>query len=387
MSVRTLFAVGAVLAGVLAFPGAPMSAVAAPAARLAADGVAVQGNVLVRDGQPYDPLGFTLVGLLSPPACSNGAGAAARAHLGQPEMTAALAWHADTLRFQVSYVGLSGYSASLRATYLQQIEAGVQLARANGMAVILSLQDQGVGCGQGRALPPVGAIRVWRQLARTFGDDPYVMFELWNEPGNRPLAQRLPPGDPRYDEVATWPDWLNGRPTPLHSNQAFGETYAAYSPTGHQQLVGAVRSTGATNVIIADGADKAERLEGIPMLRDSLAVPQIAYAAHPYYFQSSPADWDRRFGYLTASVPVVVTEWNMDCGAARQTMMAPAFLAYLQQHHIGMTAWSFDMMNTLISDWSWTPTNTQTCGYRSAGATVQAYFTGYPTQLWSPHPS
>jgi len=207
---------------------------------------------------------------------------------------------------------LTGYDPQERARYLQQIKNGVALARAatNDLNVIISLQDQPIGCGPGRALPPLGAIGAWRTLAGAFKDSHYVMFELWNEPDNDAVGGRLDPSNPLYAQRHTWPDWLNGRSTAIQPNKTDSYKWPPFIPTGHQQLVNAIRATGATNVLIADGAAKAEHLNGMPMLNDPLRNDQLAYAAHMYYFQTNRADWDRRFGYLTATKPVIMTEWN-----------------------------------------------------------------------------
>src|SRR5206468_7898355 len=96
-----------------------------------------------------------------------------------------------------------------------------------------------------------------------------------------------------------------------------------------------------------------------------------------YYFQTSQADWDKRFGYLAATKPLVITEWNMNCGDAKQASMAPQFFDYIKGKGIGITPWGFDFMDTLISDWNYTPTSASNCSNKSGGLTVKNYFTSY----------
>jgi len=348
-------------------------------ATASAEGITVSGSRLMRDGAPFTPLGFTMVGLLTPPGCHKG-NAGAR-HLNQHEMDVAKdVWHANTLRFQVSYNGLTGYDASERAQYLQRIKNGVALARANDLDVIISLQDQGIGCGPGRALPPLGALGAWRTLAATFEHYSYVMFELWNEPDNDAVSGTLDRSSALYAQRHTWADWLDGRTTAIQPDKRKSYSWPPFIPTGHQQLVNVIRSTGAKNVVIAEGALKAEHLNGMPMLNDPLAVDQIAYAAHMYYFQTGRADWDRRFGYLTATKPVIMTEWNYSCSGQRgvnQARIAQDFLPYLKEKHVGMMAWSLDMIGTLISDWNYTPTSSADCRNKAGGLTVRNHFRAY----------
>lgn len=345
----------------------------------ATPGVSVSGNLLYKDGQPFIVRGFTMVGLLSPPGCNQGVGTTAFNHLNQTEMNAAKnVWKANTLRFQVSENGLSGsgFAAGEPAQYLDRIKTGVQLARSNGFVVILSLQDQSISCGPARPLPVPESVAVWQNLANTFKSDPYIMFELWNEPNNGPATSRPATTSPGYDTTLTWPDWLNGRTTAIKPTS--GENWSPYIPVGHQQLVNAIRATGATNVLIGNGANKGEHLENMPMLNDNLSPAQIAYSPHFYYFQTSVTDWNTRFGYLAATKPLIITEWNMNCGDAKQASMAQQFLDYVKSKNIGITPWGFDFMNTLISDWNYTPTSASNCSNKSGGLITKNYFNSFP---------
>ncbi len=318
-------------------------------------GLSVSGATLMLDGKAFLARGFNMIGVLSPPGCNDGHGAAARTNFGQAEMTqAAKTWYANTLRFQVSQQGLATTSSSARTAYLNQIRSAVALAHTNGFVVILSMQDQGIGCGTAHPLPSSATVTAWSVLAPVFASDHRVMYEMFNEPQNDPTT-------------AGWAQWLSGGSTPL-SNQGV-------TAVGHQTLVRDIRADGATNVLLADGARHAEHLDGIPMLHDTTAGKGIVYAVHPYYFSPGQAYWDSTFGYLSSSVPVIATEWNYlaaDCGTAKQTL-APSFLTYLQNHHIGITGHAFDYQDTLVSDWKWTPTQ---CGgaVGGAGAVLKAYY-------------
>ncbi len=310
-------------------------------------GIRVTGNQLRKDGSLFIPHGFNMVGVLSPPGCTNAIGTTARNHFGQAEMNAAKQWHANILRFQVSQTGLSTTNSSKLSQYITQIEHSVALARSNGFVVILSMQDQGISCGKAHPLPNAATVTAWNNLAPHFAKDPYVIFELFNEPQNDTTTNG-------------WDQWLNGGNLPLAND---GTT-----SVGHQTLVTDIRSLGANNVIIADGAGFAEKLQGIPMLQDIRSGRGIAYAVHPYTYteKSEQTAWNTRFGYLTATVPVIATEWHYklnQCGTKAQTL-APTFLSYLQSHHIGILAHAFDVPGFIITGWSWAPT---TCGASGSG--------------------
>ncbi len=160
-----------------------------------------------------------------------------------------------------------------------------------------------------------------------------MIYELFNEPDNRA-------------DAAGWAVWKNG-----------GGGYV-----GHQQLLTQIRNLGAPNVILADGAQMSEILPSSPLLVDPLA--SVGYAVHPYYMASivyDPAAWDKRFGNLASVVPVVATEWNAQTGnsfcRSDDPEMAAKLLPYLQARNIGIYGWALDLPNTLIKDWSYTPTN------------------------------
>ncbi len=305
-------------------------------------GLRVAGNTLMYNGSAFVPIGFNMIGLLTPPGCNNGGGKSAHLHLDQAEMNAAKAWHANTLRFQISQSGLVG---SQSATYLNEIRAGVTLIHNNGFVIILSMQDQSIGCGPAHPLPTSQTTAAWRVLAPVFANVPYVMYEMFNEPQNDTTA-------------AAWAQWKNGGSSP--------EPNQGSASVGHQSLVTTIRGTGANNVLLADGGRFAERLMGIPMLADTSSGKGIAYAVHPYYFTPGQSFWDQQYGYLTATVPVIATEWNyhdVDCGT-NQESMTPAFFAYLKAHHIGMTAHAFDVPGILTTGWTYAPTQ---CGTANGG--------------------
>ncbi|HUD11646.1 MAG TPA: cellulase family glycosylhydrolase [Candidatus Saccharimonadia bacterium] len=334
----------------------------------AASGLQVSGNELTMDGSAVVPRGFNMIGVLSPPGCTNGAGVAARDHFNQTEMNVAKSWDATLLRLQVSQSGLSTTNAGNLSTYLTQIENSVALARSNGFMVDVSMQDQSIGCGPAHPLPDSQTVTAWHNLASHLASDPDVMLELFNEPQND-------------ESTAGWNQWQNGGSSPL-ANQ--GST-----AVGYQTLLNDIRADGANNVVLADGGSFAEQLQGIPMLKDTATGRGVMYAVHPYYFTEpgGESSWQSRFGYLTSKVPVLATEWNYlatKCGTSAQTL-APTFLSYLQSHNIGVLAHALDALGTTVANWSYTPTQ---CGTSSggSGAATKSYFASLPKQP-TPKPS
>ena len=310
-------------------------------------GLGVDGDHLTKDGYPFLPRGFNMIGLLAPAWCTTGQGPAAAAHFGQAELDAARDWNANTLRFQVSQRGLAdpALGQDVRAAYLQRVVDGVQLARHAGFEVVVSMQDQSNGCGSAHPLPSDLTVSAWTVLAPALMHDPYVMFELFNEPN--------------LSNTSTgWLQWRDGGAGPS-ANQ--GD-----DPVGHQALVDLLRGLGADNVLIVDGLNKAGRLSGLLPLDD--AIGRLAYGIHPYYLSTGQSWWDEQFGFLADTLPVIATEWNYTSSGCTtgNIALAEQLPPYLQQHDIGLLAHAFDVPGTTItSDWTWAPT---ACGTTQGGS-------------------
>ncbi len=309
-------------------------AVTASAPPVGEGSVRVESNRLVRNGRPFVPRGFSMVGLLSPTQTGT-AGTAGR-HYGQRELDAAKAWKANTLRFQVSQRGFDPRDSLYSDAYIRRVRDGVALARKNGFVVILSMQDQSYSGGDATPMPEPQTLRSWGELTKYFNHDLEILYELWNEPMVK-------------DSADEWKLWRNGG------------TWKGQTVIGHQQLLECVRSSGARNVLIAEGTRVGKSFIGCPGLDDPLR--QLAYGIHPYLTHpiKNPASWDRTFGDWAKKYPVVCTEWGANSGSPFAQPEWPALssklLEYLKAHDIGQIAWSFDIIGTLIRDWDWTPTS------------------------------
>jgi hypothetical protein len=292
-------------------------------------GVSVQGGLLHRDGLPWRPRGLSMIGALT-----RGAAVAARAHFGPAELAAAIAFGADTLRFQVSQPYLDPQDPLHDPAYLGELGTIVSATLDAGLVVVLSMQDQSLAGGDATPTPTAATTRAWAVLGPVYKNEPRVILELYNEPDTQA-------------DAAGWADWTQGDD--------------ARGIVGHQALVTQLRTLGATNVLFADGAQKGEILPPTAVLTDPL--DQVVYAVHPYYLGPAgheQTQWDARFGNLSATAPVVVSEWNNYSGGAcnlNAPTLVPMLFAYLEAHHIGIYGWAFDLPGTLVQDFTWTPTN------------------------------
>ena len=258
------------------------------------DVVAVSGNHLLRDGRPWTPHGLNLVAFESDPTARvvNPPFNSAFNAYSPAELTQLKAWGADTVRIQVAQPGVDPSSHQFSLTFLATVESAVRAARAAGLNVIVSVQDEPIS-GQPPSppgqpnpqtlLPDKGTLRVWQELALVFSDDRGILYEIFSEP-------RIVDGnpDPAVPTADAWAAWKSAMAT----------------------VISVIRSTGSQNVVLADGLDWAETLDGAPALPDSRN--QVAYAVHPYFDYDivGPTLWTARFGNFAATAPVVATEWN-----------------------------------------------------------------------------
>jgi hypothetical protein len=170
-----------------------------------------------------------------------------------------------------------------------------------------------------------------------------VLFELYNEP-----------------KVIPWEVWLSGG------------SVDDFTAVGMQQLYDAVRSTGATNLVIVGGIDWAYDLSGVA--DHPVQGYGILYATHPYDFSNKqPSDWDRAWGFLTSTAPVIVTEFGSLTDSC-PTAYSKQLIEYADAHEASWTAWAWYVggckFPSLITNWSGTPS--------PSGEVVKAALLGYP---------
>jgi Cellulase (glycosyl hydrolase family 5) len=317
-------------------------ATAIPVARAdaATSVITITHNHLLRNGLPWVPRGVQIVGLVAPDGALSGKYVAAHQQFGYSELQAAVADHADLVRFQVSQFGLDPQGPLYSPAYVDEVVNAVQAARGLGLAVILSLQAQPPAGEPSRCpLPDAGAERAWESLSPMFAGDGDVMFELYNEPG----VSATPAG---------WIQWRVG------GEIIFGG--GSCQAVGMQTLINEIRSVAPTNVIIVPGLKGQQSLAGRMRLVDpaNRGDPQLAYGVHYPTLSRDPPFWDKTFGTASASVPVIVTEWdgNSTTNCVPNTpVMAPLLLDYLASKQIGIVGFAFDLPGTIVADSSFTP--------------------------------
>ncbi|MBE7157772.1 MAG: cellulase family glycosylhydrolase [Rhodospirillales bacterium] len=288
-------------------------------AQNATGAVTVSGNALLRDRAVWVSHGVVSIAFVAPPAAQSGVFLSAYQHFSTDELAAMKAWGADTVRMQVSQPGLDPQNSLYTTDFVTAVKNGVLNARAAGLNVIVSVQDESQSGQQGAStpLPNDATRRVWQQvLAPLFNGDQGILYEMMNEP--QPAANAA--------NWAAWADAMNA-------------------------VIAVIRQTGSKNVVVADGLEYAERLDGAPALTDPLN--QVAYASHPYFHSAddqTPQAWDTKFGNFAQTAPVIVTEWttipnspsNSYYSDANTAQAALNFIRYLAARGIGLSAYAYD---------------------------------------------
>src|SRR3989454_10080977 len=181
------------------------------------------------------------------------------------------------------------------------------VARLNGagLVVILDLHWSAAGTAIALGQAPMPdrdhTPEFWRQLATTFKGNDRVIFDLFNEP--------FP--DNNSDTPEAWRCWRDG-------GTCSGMTFQA---AGMQELVDAVRGTGASNVIMLGGVQYAAGLSHWLAKKPSDPLNNLAASWHIYNFSwgNTRACWD-------ADAAPLAQEGALGVGGAGPNDRGSAFL-------------------------------------------------------------
>lgn len=341
----------------------------AHAADVGAPNPTVRGNRLVdaRTGQALNVGGVNRSG--SEYACAQGWGLF-DGPVTDNAIDAIASWGTNTIRLPLNescWLGINGvrreYSGDAYRTAISDL---VDRAARHGLATILDLHwaSSGAAPATSQQIAPDAdhAPAFWSGVARAFKDRPSVMFELFNEPRD-----------------VSWGCWRDGCVTP-----------GGWLATGAQQLLDAVRATGATQPVIVDGLNWGGDLSQWTQHAPVDPLGQLVAGWHAYNFSGchDASCWDTTVAPVAETYPVLLTEVGEDNCA---TDFLDQILPWADQHDVGYLAWSWNTAScgsgpALISDYTGTPTAFG-AGYRLHLAQRAALPTPSPTPTPSPIPS
>jgi len=235
--------------------------------------------------------------------------------------------------------------------YQATLAKAVSQATAAGLYVVLDLHltAPGNGCpvGQNAMADAEHSVAFWSSLAGAYKGYPNVIFELFNEPflDQSSLQDDMP-----------WVDFINGQGT-LSSYNVQGNpgvvTYA-WNNAGMQQMLNAVRATGAKNVILTSTLAYSSSMGGWLQYHptDTLNPSQVGAVWHAYPHSAgsslvncwgtpavcSPATFAAVQAIVTAGYPVVITEFGDKAGASGAPLSA-VLLPWADTNGVGYMAW------------------------------------------------
>jgi aryl-phospho-beta-D-glucosidase BglC (GH1 family) len=259
-------------------------------------------------------------------------------------------WDVKVVRIPLNedcWLGINGVKKQYAGSaYRAAISGYVHRIEAHGMNVILDLHWNAPGTtpamGQQVMADADHSPAFWRSVATAYKSDRRVMFELYNEPHD-----------------ISWSCWRDGC-----------RTSAGWRAAGEQQLVDAVRSTGARNVVLVGGLGWSGDLSQWLAYEPHDPTGEIAATWHNYSFGSCTdrTCWNATAGRVARRVPVITTEFGEDdCSGGYVT----PFMRWMDGHHLSYLAWAWNAWDcksgpALISSYAGKPTR--------YGAAVRAHF-------------
>jgi endoglucanase len=269
------------------------------------------------------------------------------------DAAAIAAWHATAVRIPLNedcWLGENGEPADglTASAYRQAIESYAGDLEADGIYPILDLHwtnpgdlvSHGEPADGQHAMPDAHSLDFWASVATAFKGDPAVVFDAFNEPYS-PAAN----GDSAHP--VDWSCWKEGGCTvPDADDQEPVNLAQTYKAVGMQQVVDAIRATGASQPILLGGLSYANDLSG--WLADEPTDPdeQLAASFHNYSGESCASEscWNATIAPVAARVPVVSGEFGEDdCPPSGEDPdnFDNAYMDWADRHGVGYLGWGW----------------------------------------------
>jgi len=255
-------------------------------------------------------------------------------------------WHINVVRVPLNetcWLGINGIPPEFGgAMYRTAIHWWVSRLERAGLYVILDLHRVAPGEQQAYGIPMMAdadhAPDFWRSVAAEFRDDRSVLFDLYNEPHD-----------------VDWECWRSGCTV---DDPQLG----VYRTAGMQELLDAVRSTGARQPVMVGGVDWAGNLEQWLGYRPVDPARALVASNHTYDWGPCWKICREAIAEVASRVPVVTGEMGQS-GCAHDYI--DGYMRWADRHDISYLGWTWNAKSfwnctsgpSLIADYSGRPTH------------------------------
>ncbi|MFF4799639.1 cellulase family glycosylhydrolase [Streptomyces sp. NPDC001351] len=268
-------------------------------------------------------------------------------------------WKANTVRIPLNeecWLGLPNIKPEYAgANYIGAVKDLVTKAEAHGLTPILDLHwtygqytGNSAGCSDVHATcqKPMPDMQYtpsfWSSVASTFKADPAVVFDLFNEPY---------PDRATSTTAQAWQCWKDGGTCPG----------IGYQVAGMQDLVDAVRGTGAKNVVMAGGLAYSNDLGQWLTYKPTDPTGNLVAAYHVYNFNACTNEscWNSTLAPVAAQVPLVAGEIGENTCSHSFVDQVMKWFDDRGLSYLGWTwnTWDCSSGPSLISNYDGTPTS------------------------------
>lgn len=238
-------------------------------------------------------------------------------------------WKCNCLRINLHPKFWNSDDAAVRRQYREYIDKAVREAVRYGVYVVLN---------DHRYFAPDESDRTyWQEMAQRYGGCPNVIFGLYNEPHD-----------------VTWDEWRNGSHGAIREAVDWMGNHHKKAIIGMQDLLEAVRSTGAKNLVTVTTLNSGSVTEGLlaenALLTDTTGNG-VLYEIHNYGYGFS---FEKHHSEVLGKVPLYMGEFNANNGPHKfqdaiepwdleddesRTYMSD-IMAFIDRWELSFTAWT-----------------------------------------------
>ncbi|MFA6736794.1 MAG: cellulase family glycosylhydrolase [Saccharofermentanales bacterium] len=247
-------------------------------------------------------------------------------------------WESNVIRLAVKPALWFDANQQARDNYRGMVDEIIEIVAQEGKYLLLD--------NHSFYQPGTPDLQFWQDAAARYKDRTNVIFGLFNEPTS----------------VSSWAQWANGGGEVTVNTD---EGQIVIQAVGHQQILDAIRETGAKNVVTISGRDWGYDLRFA--LDEAYRIEDnggngIIYEIHPY--PERTRDYPVDIGHIALEYPIVVGELGPTYGKdvshnmrneSDQAYMADV-LKMMEDYEVNLTAWALGAWPHLIDTGTKKPT-------------------------------